>query len=67
MVDADKVVQEQTENLKDMPEEQRENAVDMMTAFGNFMNCIWKNNERKDDGQNKRTFEICSENQPDND
>ncbi len=53
MVDVDKIAQEQAEKLKDMPEEQKQNAIDMMTAFGNFMNCIWKNNERKDDGQNK--------------
>lgn len=53
MIDVDKIVQEQAEKLKDMPEEQRENTIDMMTAFGNFMNFIWKNNERKDDGQNK--------------
>ncbi len=53
MIDVDKIVQEQAEKLKDMPEEQRQNAIDMMTAFGNFMNCIWKNSERKDDRQNK--------------
>lgn len=53
MIDVDKIVQEQAEKLKDMPEEQKQNAVDMMTALGNFMNCIWKNNKRKDDGQNK--------------
>lgn len=53
MVDVDKIAREQTEKLKDMPREQRQNAIDMMTALGNFMNCIWKNNERKNDGQNK--------------
>ncbi len=53
MVNVDKIVQEQAEKLKDMPEEQRQNAIDMMTAFGNFMNCFWGNNERKDDGQKK--------------
>ncbi len=53
MIDVDKIVQEQSKKLKDMPEEQRQNAIDMMTAFGNFMNCIWKNNERNNDGQSK--------------
>ncbi len=53
MIDVDKIVQEQAEKLKDMPEEQRQSIIDAMTAFGNFMNCIWKNSERENDGQNK--------------
>jgi len=53
MIDFNKIVQEQAEKLKEMPEEQRQNAMEMMTAFGNFMDCIWKNNERNKDGQNK--------------
>ncbi len=53
MIDVDKIVQEQSEKLKDMPEEQKQKAVDMMTAFGNFMNCIWENSERKNDGKDK--------------
>lgn len=53
MIDADKIVQEQAEKLKDMPEEQKQNVVDMMTAFGNFLNCFWRNNERRGNGQDK--------------
>ncbi len=53
MVNVDKIVQEQAEKLKDMSEDQKKNAIDAMTAFGNFMNCIWENSERKDYGQNK--------------
>ncbi len=53
MIDVDKIVQEQAEKLKDMPKEQRQNIVDAMTVFCNFMNCIWNNNERKNDGQNR--------------
>lgn len=40
MIDVDKIVQEQAEKLKDMPEKQWQNTIDMMIAFGNFMNCI---------------------------
>lgn len=44
MIDVDKIVNEQAENLKDMSEEQKQNAIEMMTALGNFMNCIWRDN-----------------------
>lgn len=53
MIDVDKIVQEQSENFKDMPNEQKQNAIEMMTAFGNFMNCIWKAKEMENDGQDK--------------
>lgn len=52
MIDVNKIVNEQAENLKDMSEEQKHNAIEMMTALGNFMNCIWRSEEKKNDRQN---------------
>lgn len=55
MIDVDKVVKEQTDKMTGCTEEQKQNFAEMATAFGNFMNCIWKQRERDNDGADRPT------------
>lgn len=55
MIGVDKCVKEQAEKLENAAEEQKQNFIETATAFGNFMNCIWKQRERKNDGENRKT------------
>lgn len=48
MIDVDKCVKEYTDGLTDLNEEQKRNFVEMATAMGNFLNCIWKQKEREE-------------------
>lgn len=45
MIDVDKCVKEYTDKLTDLSEEQKQSFVEMATAMGNFLNCIWKQKE----------------------
>lgn len=45
MIDVDKCVKEYTNGLTDLNEEQKQSFVEMATAMGNFLNCIWKQKE----------------------
>lgn len=53
MIDADKIVKEQAGKMENVTEQQKQDFTEMATAFGNFMNCIWKQQEREDNGENK--------------
>lgn len=46
MIDVDKCVKEYTDGLTDLNEEQKQSFVEMATAMGSFLNCIWKQKER---------------------
>lgn len=49
MIDVDKIVSEQAEKLENATDEQKQNFIEMATAFGNFMNCIWKQKENNNE------------------
>lgn len=53
MIDVDKIVKEQAGNLTNTTDEQKQNFVEMATAFGNFMNCVWKQQERTENGTDR--------------
>lgn len=53
MINVEKIVNEQVGNLENATDEQKQNFIEMATAFGNFMNCIWK--QRENDGENRKT------------
>lgn len=56
MIDVDKIVKEQADKMVNATEEQKQNFTEMATAFGNFMNCIWKQKvERNTNGTDKPT------------
>lgn len=55
MIDVDKCVKEQAEKLENVTNEQKQDFIEMATAFGNFMNCIWKQRERENDEKNRKT------------
>lgn len=46
MIDVDKIVNEQVGKLENATEEQKQGFAEMATAFGNFLNCIWKQKEK---------------------
>lgn len=48
MIDVDKCVKEYTDGLTDLNEEQKQSFVEMATAMGNFLNCIWKQKGREE-------------------
>lgn len=48
MIDVDKCVKEYTDRLTDLNKEQKQNFVEMATAMGNFLNCMWKQKEREE-------------------
>lgn len=41
MIDVEKIVNEQAENLENVTPEQKQRFIEIATAFGNFMNCVW--------------------------
>lgn len=49
MIDVEKAVNEQANNLENVTDEQKQNFIEMATAFGNFMNCIWKQKENNNE------------------
>lgn len=55
MVDVEKIVKEQTDKMTEATEQQKQDFTEMATAFGNFMNCIWKQQERRNDGTDRTT------------
>lgn len=48
MIDVEKCVKEYTDGLTDLNEEQKQSFVEMATAMGNFLNCIWKQKENEE-------------------
>lgn len=42
MIDVKKIIKEQADRLTNTTEQQIQDFTEMATAFGNFMNCIWK-------------------------
>ena len=55
MIDVEKIVKEQADKMTGATEQQKQDFTEMATAFGNLMNCIWKQQERTDNGEDRRT------------
>lgn len=53
MIDVDKCVKEYTDGLTDLNEEQKEKFSEMATAMGSFLNSVWLQRERREDGTDK--------------
>lgn len=55
MIDVEKIVKEQADKMAGATEQQKQDFTEMDTAFGNFMNCLWKQQERRDNGTDRTT------------
>lgn len=53
MIDVDKCVKEYTDGLTDLNDEQKQSFIEMATAMGNFLNSVWSQRERREDGTDK--------------
>ena len=62
MIDVEKCVKDYTDGLTDLNDEQKKNFVEMATAMGNFLNCIWRQKEVVS-GECRNNSEIGTENQ----
>lgn len=54
MIDVDNIVKEQADNMANVTEQQKKDFSEMATTFGNFLNCIWKQQERAENGTNRK-------------
>lgn len=55
MIDIEKTVKEQADKMTGATEQQKQDFTEMATALGNFLNCIWKQQERTDNGTDRTT------------
>lgn len=62
MIDVDKIVNEQAVKLENATEEQKQDFIEIVTAFGNFFNCLCKQSERRENGENRMDAKMRTEN-----
>ena len=48
MIEVERIANEQAEKLENVTDEQKQDFIEMTTALGNFLNCIWKQKEKQE-------------------